>query len=134
MERISRLGIGHLALVVAVAATAAASIAGSASASSHSPTIVEFNRFAVRPSEISQGASNRFFRLHWSSWGSSTARARGRGSAGCCYHIHTYPLTLGAYDVQSYRGRQVYGRLRLRNRATHHVWVEKLNRQAGQYD
>jgi hypothetical protein len=98
------------------------------------PAIVLFKDFGIRPSVITQGASNEFFDLRWSSWGGSVARARGKGSEGVTNHYHTYPFSLEAFGLGTCRRHLVYTRLEFTNlHDRHDAGVEDLNCRVGQY-
>lgn len=97
------------------------------------PLISDFANFDIRPTIISQGASNSLYELHWDTWGGSVANATGRASEGVTGHYRTYRLALQAYALGKCQGFLVYTRLRLRDLDVHRTHVETLNCRVGQY-
>jgi len=97
------------------------------------PTIVNFTQFEIRPTVISEGASNSLYSLRWSSWGGATASARGRGSEGVTGHYKTYHLALRAFDIGMCRGLRVYTRLSLLDTDSGRRTLQMLHCTVGQY-
>jgi hypothetical protein len=97
------------------------------------PTIVNFTQFEIRPTVISEGASNSLFSLRWSSWGGSTASATGRESEGVTGHYKTHRLALQAFDIGTCQGIRAYTRLNLLDTDSGRRTIQTLNCTVGQY-
>jgi hypothetical protein len=97
------------------------------------PTIMNFDKYEIRPTYIAQGASNELYKLRWNSWGGTTATASGRGSYGVTEHYHIFRLSLSAFHIGLCRGIRVYTDLRLHNLSQGGTSEEKLECRTGQY-
>ena len=117
------LTVGALVAPAAVAAAPAARTAGSPGWAGcraffrHAPLLLH------RPASVMVACADGNFylgRLHWTSWGATTAAATGTAHANDCNpycaagHFHTYPVAATLDRVQTCGGRSEFTRLRWR--------------------